>query len=95
MPFESLTLATFLRAELGFLGVTVFTEVQTPRFCGALASVGLRLSVFKPLSNAGAVDFFIELCLPSLTNWLIVGIFAYFSPFFPAPEGAVHIYISS
>ena len=38
-PFDSLTLATFLKAEFGFLGVTVFTTVQTPLFCGDLASV--------------------------------------------------------
>jgi hypothetical protein len=68
IPLESLTLATLRNAELGFLGVTVLTEVQTPRFCGDLASVGLRLMVFKPFNNAGAVDFFTELCLPSLTN---------------------------
>jgi hypothetical protein len=34
MPFVSRTLATFLKAELGFLGVVVYTLVQTPRFCG-------------------------------------------------------------
>ena len=38
-PFESFTLATFLRAEFGFLGVTVFTTVHTPLFCGALLFV--------------------------------------------------------
>jgi hypothetical protein len=32
--FDSLTLATLRRAEFGFFGVTVFTCVQTPRFCG-------------------------------------------------------------
>ena len=35
-PFVSLTLATFLIAEFGFLGVAVLTTVQTPRFCGQL-----------------------------------------------------------
>ena len=38
-PFESLTLATFLNAEFGFFGVTVFTTVHTPLFCGALLFV--------------------------------------------------------
>lgn len=33
-PDDRRTLATFLRAELGFLGVVVYTRVQTPRFCG-------------------------------------------------------------
>jgi hypothetical protein len=74
MPFESRTRATFLSAEFGFLGVTVLTDVQTPRFCGDLASVGWRFKVFKPFSSAGAVDFLTDDCLPSLTNWFIVGI---------------------
>ncbi|AHJ27398.1 hypothetical protein NSP_10560 [Nodularia spumigena CCY9414] len=33
-PDVSLTLATLRRAELGFLGVVVYTLVQTPRRCG-------------------------------------------------------------
>jgi hypothetical protein len=32
MPVVNLTLATFLKAEFGFLGVDVYTLVQTPRF---------------------------------------------------------------
>jgi hypothetical protein len=39
-PFVSLTLATFLRAEFGFLGVVVYTLVQTPLFCGQFAMAG-------------------------------------------------------
>ena len=31
---DNLTLAYFLNAEFGFLGVVVPTRVQTPRFCG-------------------------------------------------------------
>lgn len=34
LPFVSRTRATFRRAEFGFLGVSVRTEMQTPRFCG-------------------------------------------------------------
>ncbi len=34
------TLAIFLIAELGFLGVVVVTERQTPRFCGQLSRMG-------------------------------------------------------
>ena len=30
VPVDSLTLHTFLKAELGFLGVTVYTRVHTP-----------------------------------------------------------------
>jgi hypothetical protein len=37
----SLTLATFRRAEFGFLGVVVYTLMQTPLFCGQLLSAGL------------------------------------------------------
>jgi hypothetical protein len=55
------TLATFLKAEFGFLGVDVYTRVQTPLFWGA------------PLS-AGVFVFFLTRFLPFRTNWLIVGI---------------------
>ena len=33
-PVVNRTLATFRRAEFGFLGVVVYTRVQTPRFWG-------------------------------------------------------------
>ena len=62
-PFVSLTLATFLQAELGFFGVVVLTTVQTPLLCGHSF-------------NAGAVDLLAADFLPFLTNWLIVGIFS-------------------
>src|SRR5580692_5635053 len=59
-PLESLTRATLRRAELGFLGVFVYTRVHTPRRCGA------------PL-RAGVLVFF-ELCWrPLRTNCEIVG----------------------
>jgi len=35
IPFVSLTLATFRKAEFGFFGVVVYTRTQTPRRCGA------------------------------------------------------------
>lgn len=60
MPLISLTRATLRRAELGFLGVVVYTLVQTPRFCG---------HSFK----AGAVDFLVISSLPLRISWLIVG----------------------
>jgi hypothetical protein len=41
IPFVSLTLATFRRAEFGFFGVVVYTLMQTPLFCGQLLSAGL------------------------------------------------------
>src|SRR5438309_7119427 len=40
MPLDSRTRATFRRAEFGFLGVIVFTTVQTPRFCGQPCMAG-------------------------------------------------------
>jgi len=51
IPLVNLTLATFLRAELGFLGVTVYTLVQTPRLCGHLCRAGavvLDLGFVRP-----------------------------------------------
>jgi hypothetical protein len=41
MPFVSRTRATFRSAEFGFLGVVVYTRMQTPRFCGQDLSAGL------------------------------------------------------
>src|SRR5262249_40833497 len=61
MPLESRTRATFRSAEFGFLGVIVFTTVQTPRFCG------------QPCM-AGCFGFDRCGCRGDLINWLIVGI---------------------
>jgi hypothetical protein len=64
-PFVSRTRATFRSAEFGFLGVEVYTRVQTPRFCGQLFSAGLE--VFQ----RGGLR-------PLRTSWLNVGtIFLY------------------
>jgi hypothetical protein len=54
-PVVNRTLATFRKAELGFLGVEVYTRVQTPLFWGA------------PLS-AGVLVFFFIRFLPFLTS---------------------------
>src|SRR3990167_3767993 len=64
MPLVKRTLVTFLKAELGFLGVCVFTCRHTPLFCG---------QPFK----AGAFVFFFFSVLPNLINWLMVGILHY------------------
>jgi hypothetical protein len=51
----NLTRATFRNAELGFLGVDVYTRVQTPRFWGAPFSAGVvifLLVVFRPLRTS-------------------------------------------
>jgi hypothetical protein len=71
--FDNRTLATLRNAEFGFFGVTVFTTVQTPRFCGQFMSIGRILSVFSPFNNTGAFDLFSFSDLPFLTNWLNVG----------------------
>jgi len=54
-------LATLRKAELGFLGVVVYTRVQTPRLCGLFCKAGLLL-------------FTTKLVRGFLSNWLIVGI---------------------
>ena len=46
MAFVSRTRATLRRAEFGFLGVVVYTRVQTPRFCGAPRSAGVLVRAF-------------------------------------------------
>src|ERR1041384_1620885 len=55
IPLVSRTRATFRRAEFGFLGVEVYTRVQTPRFCGQLLSAGLEVfqrGGFRPLRTS-------------------------------------------
>jgi hypothetical protein len=54
-------LATFRKAEFGFLGVRVMTCTQTPRRCGQSA-------------RAGDFDFTVIFLRPFRTSWLIVGI---------------------
>src|ERR1051325_11298971 len=66
MPLVRRTRATFRSAELGFLGVTVRTTVQTPRLKGLLL-------------RAGDLDLTLGVARPFLTNWLTVGIFLLFS----------------
>ncbi len=59
--FVRRTRATFLNAEFGFLGVTVMTREQMPRFCGHACRAG---DLVLP-----------EVFLRRLrTSWLIVGI---------------------
>ena len=57
----NLTLQTFLNAELGFLGVVVYTRVHTPLRCGDFSKAGT--SVFL---NLGLRGF--------LINWFTVAI---------------------
>jgi hypothetical protein len=54
-PFVNRTRATFRSAEFGFLGVEVYTRVQTPRFCGQLLSAGLEVfqrGGFRPIRTS-------------------------------------------
>src|SRR5256885_15803164 len=60
IPVVSRTRATLRRAELGFLGVWVYTRTQTPRLCG------------EP-RNAGALDFDLAALRPRRTNCWMVG----------------------
>jgi hypothetical protein len=59
------TRATLRKAEFGFLGVVVYTRVQTPRFCG---------HAFK----AGTLFRFLTAFRDLRVSWLIVGIFFLF-----------------
>lgn len=61
VPFVNLTLATFLKAELGFLGVVVYTLVHTPLRCG---------------QESNALDLLTPFIVfrPFLTNCCILGI---------------------
>jgi len=43
IPFVNRTRATFRNAELGFLGVVVYTRVHTPRLCGQPCNAGLAV----------------------------------------------------
>src|SRR5690242_18962729 len=60
-PFVKRPRATLRRAEFGFLGVVVYTRMQTPRFCGQACMAG----VFYFLRTASR---------PKGTSWLMVGI---------------------
>ena len=44
-PEVNLTLHTFLKAELGFFGVVVYTRVHTPLLCGQFFNAGTSLFV--------------------------------------------------
>src|SRR5436305_13679960 len=70
IPLVSLTRATFRRAELGFLGVVVYTRVHTPRRCGAATRFLRPLPDFRP----GVASFFFGAWRPLRTSWEVVGI---------------------
>src|SRR5919202_3502067 len=69
MPFVSRTRATLRSAEFGFLGVVVYTRVQTPRRCGAAIRFLRPWPDFRP----GVASFFLGLLRPLRTSWLVLG----------------------
>src|ERR1700729_4296934 len=69
MPLVSLTRATLRSAEFGFLGVVVYTRVQTPRRCGAATFFLRPLPDFRP----GVASFFFGAVRPLRMSWLVVG----------------------
>src|SRR5450631_632624 len=79
------TRATLRSAEFGFLGVVVYTRVQTPRRCGA-ATLRLRpLPDFSP----GVASFFFGGLRPIRTSWEVVGMRGGMVPEAPfAPQAA-------
>jgi len=68
MPLLKRTLVTFLKAELGYLGVAVKTLRQTPLLKGDGCFLGLFFRVLKLKLVAGVLLFFIFLFLPFLIN---------------------------
>src|ERR1700761_2785821 len=70
MPLVRRTRATLRRAEFGFLGVVVYTRLQTPRRCGAATFFLRPFPDFRP----GVASFLAGFLRPLLTSWLVVGI---------------------
>src|SRR5258708_27424993 len=70
MPLVSRTRAALRRAEFGFLGVVVYTRVQTPRRCGAATFFLRPLPDLRP----GVASFFFGGVRPLRISWLVVGI---------------------
>jgi hypothetical protein len=61
MPFVRRTRATLRKAEFGFLGVVVYTRVQTPRRCGHACRAGVFLRLITAFRSMRI-------------SWLMVGI---------------------
>src|SRR3954463_10522096 len=69
MPPEMRTRATLRSAEFGFLGVVVYTRVQTPRRCGAATFFLRPLPDFRP----GVASFLVFGCRPLRISCEVVG----------------------
>src|SRR3954451_17586876 len=70
MPPEIRTRATLRSAEFGFLGVVVYTRVQTPRRCGAATFFLRPLPDFRP----GVASFLVFGWRPLRISCEVVGI---------------------
>jgi hypothetical protein len=68
MPLVKRTLATFLKAEFGFLGVTVKTFRQTPFLNGEGKYLGRFFKTLKLNSKAGLLPGFLIFFLPFLIS---------------------------
>src|SRR5213083_202668 len=69
MPPEIRTRATLRSAEFGFLGVVVYTRVQTPRRWGAATFFLRPLPDFRP----GVASFLVFGCRPLRISCEVVG----------------------
>src|SRR3954452_20416 len=69
MPPEIRTRATLRSAEFGFLGVVVYTRVQTPRRWGAATFFLRPLPDLRP----GVASFLVFGVRPLRTSWEVVG----------------------
>jgi len=68
MPLVRRTLATFLKAEFGFLGVTVKTLRQIPLLNGEGNFIGRFFKTLKANSKTGLFPDFFIFFLPFLIN---------------------------
>src|SRR3954449_575096 len=89
MPPEMRTRATLRSAEFGFLGVVVYTRVQTPRRCGAATFFLRPLPDFRP----GVASFLVFGWRPLRISCEVVGmrpeILAALSPPSRSPSAAL------
>ena len=74
MPLVNLTLAIFLKAELGFFGVVVLTCMQTPLLKGEGCTIGLFFTELNAKAKAGDFVFARATFLGFLKSCLNVGI---------------------
>lgn len=69
MPLVKRILATFLKAEFGFLGVTVKTFKHTPLLKGEENLLGRFFRTLNPNAKAGLLPGYLIFFLPFLISW--------------------------